>query len=366
MRSITALLAAAGLALGTASFMVPAQSATAQEAAQEAAPTLGVGDKAPALEVAEWVKGEKITSFEPDGTYVVEFWATWCGPCIRSIPHVTELAHKYKDDGLKVVGVSVWENDWSKVNPFVENMGDQMDYSVAMDGEAGKMSQNWMRAAGRNGIPSAFIVHDQTIAWVGHPMEMDSPLEQIMAGEYNIAEAKNRAAREQELQAQAAPLMQSAQQKFSAGDVEGAIAELDQIIALDGEMFMDLALTKFQLLAVQLGDLDRAYAYGRELESGMLKDNPQALNGLAWMILTADAFAGNRDGELALQIATRASKLTDNNDAMVLDTVAKAQFELGQIKSAIETQRRAVELDEDEEYKIRLDEYERALESGQG
>jgi len=40
-------------------------------------PTLGIGDPAPALNVAEWVKGSQVTEFEAGKAYLVEFWATW-------------------------------------------------------------------------------------------------------------------------------------------------------------------------------------------------------------------------------------------------------------------------------------------------
>jgi thiol-disulfide isomerase/thioredoxin len=68
---------------------------------------LKLGDPAPALKVSKFVKGSPVTKFEPGKFYVVEFWATWCGPCKTSIPHLTEMAKKYKD--VQFVGVSVWE-----------------------------------------------------------------------------------------------------------------------------------------------------------------------------------------------------------------------------------------------------------------
>src|SRR5262249_18297967 len=84
---------------------VPAGTETAEARGQ----SLGVGDPAPKLNVKSFVKGEPIATLELDKLYVVEFWATWCGPCRVSIPHLTELQKKYPD--VAFIGVSVWEQD---------------------------------------------------------------------------------------------------------------------------------------------------------------------------------------------------------------------------------------------------------------
>src|SRR5690606_31445154 len=94
--------------------------------------TLYVGDKAPDITVSKWVKGDPVTGFEKGKTYVVEFWATWCGPCRESIPHLTELQKAYKDK-VRFIGVSVGEFNQADVEPFVQKMGDRMVYAVAMD-----------------------------------------------------------------------------------------------------------------------------------------------------------------------------------------------------------------------------------------
>src|SRR6476469_6962935 len=89
---------------------------------------LTITDPAPSIIVSKWVKGEPVKEFEKGKIYVVEFWATWCGPCKATIPHLTEMAHKYKD--VTFIGTSVWEHSDSDVEPFVKEMGDKMDYHI--------------------------------------------------------------------------------------------------------------------------------------------------------------------------------------------------------------------------------------------
>src|SRR5688572_1000965 len=123
MRTITAALLLAALA-------GPARA--------ERAAKLDVGDPAPALKDAPGVKGKPVEGFAKGKIYVVEFWATWCGPCVKSIPHLTELAKKHADK-VTVIGVSIGEAEDEKddaealdrVKKFVADMGAKMGYLVA-------------------------------------------------------------------------------------------------------------------------------------------------------------------------------------------------------------------------------------------
>lgn len=141
--------------------------------------TLKVGDAAPELKVDKWVKGDEVKSFESGKVYAVEFWATWCPPCVKSIPHLTKLQKKHKDDGLTIIGVAASERQKAKgqdtrldnLQNFVKGKGDQMNYAVAYDSDR-EMANDWMRAAGQTGIPTVFIVGgDGKVAWIGYPMD---------------------------------------------------------------------------------------------------------------------------------------------------------------------------------------------------
>lgn len=148
--------------------------------------TLSVGDPAPKIDVDEWIKGDAVKAFEPGKVYVVEFWATWCGPCVRAIPHLTELQKKHTS--VTFIGVAASERvakgepdkRLEKLKAFVENQGDKMGYRVAYDGDRG-MTTPWLVAAGRSTIPTAFIVdHNSKVAWVGHPNKLDAELEKVL------------------------------------------------------------------------------------------------------------------------------------------------------------------------------------------
>lgn len=61
---------------------------------------------------------------------ILDFWATWCGPCKREIPHFNELYAKYQDKGLEILGVSLDEQGPGAVERFVSSI--PIDYGNAM------------------------------------------------------------------------------------------------------------------------------------------------------------------------------------------------------------------------------------------
>lgn len=326
-------------------------AALALGAALQADPSNGsltVGDKPPALEVSAWVKGDAVKSFESGKVYVVEFWATWCGPCRKSIPHLTELQKEYREKGVTIIGVSVWENDQAAVKPFVEKQGDNMAYTIAMDAVPagakrgdGAMAKAWMDAAGEDGIPAAFVIdRTGTVAWIGSPFEIDKPLAAIVDGKWDVAKAKADRSKQGELAAK----QQKLNEQIRAEDWKGVLASVDEMIAAMPDSEPGYSPLRFRaMLGVQ--QYDGAYAYAERMVAGPLKDDAERLNMIAWTIVDPESKGiAKRDTKLALRAAERACELTKDAEPAILDTLARVHFVDGRVPKAIELQTKACEL----------------------
>ena len=132
-----------------ATALCAAASLAATKAGKDA--RLNIGDPAPVLQPAKWLKGMPIPRFEQGHVYVVEFWATWCGPCKANIPHLTALAKQYRGK-VEVIGMDVWESPdpsiktLPKVTAFVKSEGTHMDYHVAADATNNRVADAWLKA----------------------------------------------------------------------------------------------------------------------------------------------------------------------------------------------------------------------------
>lgn len=329
---------------------------------------LKIGSDAPDLTIAKWIKGVPVEKFKPGNVYVVEFWATWCGPCKESIPHITELAKQNKQ--ATFIGVSVWEDSEAtdnafiaKVDKFVKDMGDKMDYVVAADGFEGKMAKDWMAAADQNGIPTAFVVDQKgKIAWIGHPMELEDVVSKVVAGTFDSEAAAKQMEEEARLEQEREELFKPLGEAMANNDHEMVVKEIDKILAKEPGYEMNLAPVKFE--SMLRSNEAEAYKYGDSLADGLFKENPMALNNIAWAVVS-DVFPelAQPDLKRALAWAEKADKLSQGKNPFIVDTLAYVWFRKGDLDKAIEIQTRAVKLAEAEEDfdKITLDEMKERL-----
>ena len=147
---------------------------------------LKVGDSAPPLAVSTWLQGAPVKGFDPGHVYVVEFWATWCGPCRQIMPHVGDLQDEYRDKGVTFIGFTSEANDKeAKVNAFVAKQGAKLGYTFAF-GSGTETHNAYMKASGQNGIPCSFVVDKQgRVAYIGHPLFLDFVLPKVLDGTWD-------------------------------------------------------------------------------------------------------------------------------------------------------------------------------------
>jgi thiol-disulfide isomerase/thioredoxin len=169
-----------GFILAGLAFATPAQE-------RPASPTFGIGSSVDSYPAVEWIQGEPVTAFDQDRIYVVEAWATWCGPCKDAIPHINALHRKF-GDRITFIGQSIWETDYDTVKSFVDRKGEGMSYRIAFGGgRDSDFSVNWMRAAGRNGIPATFVIQDNKVVWMPNPMQLtDETLQLLLDRKFSL------------------------------------------------------------------------------------------------------------------------------------------------------------------------------------
>ena len=123
---------------------------------------LEVGQKAPDIDAPKWFNTDAPVALKrgSNDVSVVEFWATWCGPCRYSIPHLNKLHADLKTRGVPVVGLT--DEAPNVVSSFM--LETPMDYPVGAGSRAGG-------DYGVEGLPTAFVVKGGRIVWRGHPMQ---------------------------------------------------------------------------------------------------------------------------------------------------------------------------------------------------
>jgi thiol-disulfide isomerase/thioredoxin len=341
--------------------MPAAPSATRAAAAKEAErPMLRIGDRAPQPMLAEILKGDTDFKTFPKGKVtVMEFWATWCGPCKSGMPHLSELQAEYADRGVTIIGVTREEPGVVKTFLGKPEWDAKTRYTMALDQDS-KTNEAYMKAARRSGIPCAFVVDQKgRVAWIGHPMSMDEPLAKIVAEDWDIKEARTEFERAAKAQQMMRAISTSLREARRTGDYNDAMRQINKGIELmPGDS--SLQMMKFETMIGPIGD-PTGYDLGWDLFKAN-KGNAMMLNRIAWYVLDDDAVK-DRNLDFALLVAKAANDAAGGSDAAILDTLARAYFELGEFDTAIRYQKKAIERAEGgmtTELESTLDQYEAA------
>jgi cytochrome c biogenesis protein CcmG/thiol:disulfide interchange protein DsbE len=122
---------------------------------------------------------------------LLDFWATWCGPCNIEIPWFTEFQRKYKDRGFEVLGVSMDDDGWKAVNPFVKEK--KINYRILLGND-----QTGDLYGGVEALPTTFVIdRDGKIASVHVGLsgknEFEAAIEKLLdSGPGNNIEARKK------------------------------------------------------------------------------------------------------------------------------------------------------------------------------
>lgn len=357
---------------------------------------LTIGSKAPSLDIEHWLSDghgrfPKVKEFEAGNVYVVEFWATWCGPCIRSMPHLAQTQETYADQNVQIISIS--DEEPSVIEDFLKRdyRGGEQDgpatyreltsvYCLATDPDS-SVNIDYMKAAGQNGIPCAFIVGKSgLVEWIGHPMGMDETLTSVvddkwdramfadafkekqnvdrlmqkvmrLAKQGKVDEAKevlsagkkgaSKAVAPMLEQIESMLVMMPLQNLMRAKKFEEAIDKIQELRqTVDGESKEWLDTTLIKLLVQQNQD-EKAIA---TLNSAAKNLSPELVNAITWAIYeravkSDEVPEGLRDAAIA---ATEQAVEAKPDEGAILDTLAHLIHLTGDLDRAIEIQTEAL------------------------
>lgn len=289
-------------------------------------PTLKPGDPPPALKATKWMTGAEVKAFEPGKVYVVEFWATWCGPCVVMMPHLGDIQEELGPKGVTVIGFTAKDatNTEERVAKFVEKRGGKLGYTIAFADDR-ETYDAFMKAAGQNGIPCSYVIgKDGKIAYIGHPLFLDEVLPKVLAGTWDAAKGTAELEAADKLWDETYAVM------MKPGDPAAQLAKWDEFSAkwprLAADPYMTGARLKLLVSAKRFAD---ARQLAESMAAKAAKRNDLAALDAVAEAVSADAAGGPADlAAVGVRVAEAALAI-DGETAAALIRATKAYAAAG-------------------------------------
>lgn len=146
---------------------------------------LELNKKSPEINITDWIENVPIKKKIKDKYIVLEFWATWCSPCLKSVPHLNELQKKYNQDNL--IFISITDEKTSKVKKILEFI--QFNSIVVTDTTKATQKKFGDKINGLKALPLTVLIDNNNIVrWIGTPKELN---EDVMNSFLENKEIKN-------------------------------------------------------------------------------------------------------------------------------------------------------------------------------
>ncbi len=312
-------------------------------AADEDVTPVLVGDPAPAIENVTWVRGEEIQSWTAGHVYVIDFWATWCPPCIKGLRRLQTLHDRFVPRRVHFIAVAIWPTPKSRPPEEVLARFPELSYSLAIDNE-NATADALMTASRSTGLPNTMIVDRLgRLAWVGAPSDgFEESLQAVVAGDFDIESARQADI----IRHRAEVFIGSASRAERSGNFRSAIDLIDQAIAVDPDRFSAYRGWQYEIALLRLEDPRAA----KEIADGFLS-SPQGEDPYALFILATRVVSNFehtpphlRDLDLALHCARKSVEKSREPDYENLALVAEIYALRGEYDAALHHQRHAMSL----------------------
>jgi tetratricopeptide (TPR) repeat protein len=230
-----------------------------------------------------------------------------------------------------------------------------------------------MEAAGQGGIPTAFIVGKTgQIEWIGHPMQMDKPLEEIVADEWD----RDTFAKKFAIEQKAGLAMSSIMRLVRDEKADEALKSLDSFLENDSEGVDRRTISRMKSMrksiAMEVGGEVAVAAFAAMLEEA--GDNQRMVSRLTRRVISQKKDGKEIDdkilkaaceaAEKSVAVAEEAGK--DELTAQAMDTHANLLYLCGKLEDAIDVQKKAVALSDNKKLAKFLEELEEELKDNQG
>lgn len=265
----------------------------------------------PEFKPAFVIRGPVPRTFDDGALHLIGLFSTRMTSSLKSIPYLNDFYNTYGKRGVRVTGVSVWEESESAVKDFLTARGTSLAFPVAFDGRdaGGTISTLWQLNADLNIVPYLFAVRNNTVLWHGTPDELSAgTLESMITGTYDLAQEMARREAIAIARANAAPLTEIIEDLLAQNKPDEALPKCDELEKLLPECDRILATQLRAECHFTKGDYQAGFAATARFLAAY--PNDAQLHATVALEIVAEPRFKQRDFALAKKCINRALEIT--------------------------------------------------------